>query len=144
MPQLYKVYPIELEGGKWYVHKHPDPCSIGAIYSMACFYTPWKGVGTPAWVEKYRPLATNPPPGDPPWGSMDDESLDRRVWELMQEKGIDNVRGGSFQSIELTRQDVMNLMRKPVRRPYEERTESEFESELLTRLRRIEERLNYI
>ena len=140
---LYRIYLIELEGGKWYVHKHPDPCNIGAIYSIACFYTPWK-VGTPAWVEKYRPLSTNPYPTEHRCGALDDESLDRFVWELMQEKGIDNVRGGSFQSIELTRQDVMNLMRKPVRRPYEERTESEFESELLTRLRRIEERLNYM
>ena len=136
MPPLFKVYVIELECGKFYVHKHPDQSSIGAIHSMACFYTPWKGVGTPAWVEKYRPLATNPPPLDPPYGSMCDESLDNLVWKLMLEKGFDNVRGGSFQAIDLTKEDIMRLRRRPIP-TYAERRALEIEVELETLIRRI-------
>ena len=135
MFQLYEIYVIELECGKWYVYNHSDRCSIGACYKIACFYTPWKGVATPSWIEKYRPLQTNPYPGEKhKCGSLDDEGLDKFVWKLMQEKGIENVRGGSFQSIDLTKDDVRRLMRKYC-------NEAQYESEELTVLKRIEERI---
>jgi hypothetical protein len=137
---FYKIYLIELECGKWYVWKHPDPSYIPVPYAMAGLYTPWKGVGTPAWVEKYRPLASNPPPGDPTHGCGDDEFVDRLVWKLMLEKGVDNVRGGSFQAVDLTREDAIQLLRKWNRIP-EPLTSSDIEIESLMILRRIAEKL---
>jgi hypothetical protein len=107
---------------------------------MAGLYTPWKGVGTPAWVEKYRPLASNPVPGDPKYGG-DDECIDRLVWKLMLEKGVDNVRGGSFQAIDLTKADAIQLLRK-WNRTYEPPSSREIEIESLALLRRIAEKLD--
>ena len=138
---FYNLYLIELEGGKWYVWKHPDPSSIPVPFAMAALYTPWKGVGTPAWVEKYRPLPSNPvPAGGPTHGYGDDEFVDRVVWKLMMEKGVDNVRGGSFQAVDLTKADAIQLLRKWNRTP-EPPTSSEIEIESLMILRRIAERL---
>ena len=142
MVQLYEVYVIELEGGKWYVYNHPDRIGdrsnpISAHRSIACFYTSWKGVGTPPWIEKYRPLQTNLFPGEPyRCGALDDEALDKFVWKLMKEKGIENVRGGSFQAIDLTKDDVRRLMRKYCNEP-----QYEYESEEMIVLKRIEERI---
>jgi hypothetical protein len=134
MVQLYEVYVIELEGGKWYVYNHPDRFPIGACYKIACFYTHWKGVGTPPWIEKYRPLQTNLFPGEPHrCGALDDEGLDKFVWKLMKEKGIENVRGGSFQAIDLTKDDVRRLMRKYCNEPQDESEK--------TILKRMDERL---
>jgi len=138
---FYKIYLIELEGGKWYVWKHPDQSYIPVPYAMAALYVPWKGLGTPAWVEKYRPLASNPFPGDPTYGSGDDESIDRLVWKLMLEKGVDNVRGGSFQAIDLTKADAIQLLRK-WNRTYEPPSSCEIEIESLALLRRIAEKLD--
>ena len=133
MVQLYEIYVIELECGKWYVYNHPDRSSIGAFYKIACFYTPWKGV-PPPWIEKYRPLKTNPyPNGDLKYGCLDDEGLDKFVWKLMKEKGIENVRGGSFQAIDLTKDDVRRLMRKYCNEPQDESEK--------TILKRMDERL---
>jgi hypothetical protein len=135
------VYVIELESNKWYVWRH-DQHNTAAVWLIACFYTPWKGVGTPAWIEKYRPLATNPVPTPDRCGSLDDDSLDRFVLNMMKEKGMDNVRGGSFQAIDLTKEDVMRLARRHIP-THTERVEREFELEVLERLRRMEERLNF-
>lgn len=138
---FYKIYLIELEGGKWYVWKHPDTSSIPVAFAMAALYVPWKGLGTPAWVEKYRPLASNQVPGDPTHGSGDDECIDRLVWKLMLEKGVDNVRGGSFQAIDLTKADAIQLLRK-WNRTYEPPSSHEIEIESLALLRRIAEKLD--
>jgi hypothetical protein len=134
------VYVIELESNKWYVWRH-DQRNIPAIYLIACFYTPWKGGGTPAWVEKYRPLATNPVPTPHPCGSLEDEGLDRFVWSLMLEKGVDNVRGGSFQAIDLTKADAIQLLRK-WNRTYEPPSSREIEIESLALLRRMAEKMD--
>lgn len=139
MVQLYEIYVIELECGKWYVYNHPDRIGdrsnpISACYKIACFYTPWKGVATPPWIEKYRPLQTNPYPGEKhKCGCLDDEGLDKFVWKLMKEKGIENVRGGSFQAIDLTKDDVRRLMRKYCNEPQDESEK--------TILKRMDERL---
>lgn len=134
------VYVIELESNKWYVWRHNNR-NMSALHLLASFYAPWKGLGTPAWVEKYRPLATNPVPTPHPCGSLDDESLDRFVWSLMLEKGVDNVRGGSFQAIDLTKADAIQLLRK-WNRTYEPPSSHEIEIESLALLRRIAEKLD--
>jgi hypothetical protein len=139
--QTYKIYLIELEGGKWYVWKHPDRSVIPVPYAMAALYAPWKGMGNPEWVEKYRPLASNQIPGDPKLGCGDDEYVDRVVWKFMLEKGVNNVRGGSFQAIDLTKKDAIQILRKwnPT---YDPPSSREIEIESLTLLRRIAEKLD--
>ena len=51
----------------------------------------------------------------------------------MKEKGIENVRGGSFQAIDLTKDDVRRLMRKYCNEPQDESEK--------TILKRMDERL---
>ena len=59
----------------------------------------------------------------------------------MLEKGVNNVRGGSFQAIDLTKKDAIQILRKwnPTYHPPSSR---EIEIESLTILRRIAEKLD--
>lgn len=85
------IYSLELQNGKYYVGKTTNPDYELEDHFM-CF--------SPEWTKKYKPIRIiNFYP------DCTDKDLDKYTILYMEKYGIDNVRGGSFSSLELSEED---------------------------------------
>ena len=91
------LYILELETGKYYIGKtYRDIVRINEHFD---------GQGS-EWTKKYKPIKIVETIAD-----CDDYDEDKYTIKYMAEKGIDNVRGGSFCTIHLSRPDKIILER---------------------------------
>jgi predicted GIY-YIG superfamily endonuclease len=92
------IYVLKLQGGKYYVGKSLDV--IGRYQQHM------NGQGS-AWTKKYKPMSLLESKSD-----MSPFEEDKRVKELMNIYGIDNVRGGSYTQIILDAVQIEALNRE--------------------------------
>ena len=92
------VYILRLARGKYYIGKTTDPDTRIAQH--------FDGVGS-AWTQKYKPIEV-----DELIPNCDDYDEDKYTLQYMNTFGIENVRGGSFCKIVLTKanEDTIKLM----------------------------------
>lgn len=92
-----QIYVLSLSDGKWYIGKTTD--------AMARLQQHMSGEGS-AWTRKYKPLRIEEIiPGD----AFDEDKVTKRY---MSKYGIDNVRGGSYVTIELNDQQRQMLQKE--------------------------------
>jgi hypothetical protein len=98
MSTLTNVYVLRLEGGKYYVGKSEDVLKRYKAHQ--------NGLGS-LWTRKYSPiciLRVHP--------KVSPFEEDKITKELMSEFGIDQVRGGSYSSLDLDREQYRTLERE--------------------------------
>lgn len=95
---MTNIYVIKCEDEKWYVGKSSDPQKR---YKKHC-----EG-GASAWTTKYKPLSLEKVIED-----KSDYDEDKYVKEYMGLYGIENVRGGSYVMVELTKEQKDLLQRE--------------------------------
>ena len=80
------IYTLKLEKNKWYVGKTTNPLSRLDDHFKH---------GGSSWTRKYKPLSIDK--------MFEGDSFDEDKWVLiyMDKYGIENVRGGSYSTIEL-------------------------------------------
>lgn len=100
---LFFVYVLELEQSKYYVGKSVKPLArtgehlaVSALDSKLLTGSGWTGLYQPI-----RILEINP--------AYDEFDEDRYTLRYMKNKGIDNVRGGSFCELNLSRENIVTL-----------------------------------
>jgi len=89
------IYAIQLEQGKYYIGKTNDPS-----FRIESHFTAYGS----AWTRKYKPirLVELVP-------NCDDYDEDKYTRKYMDRYGVENVRGGSFVSIELDQSTIDHL-----------------------------------
>ncbi|AYV76541.1 MAG: putative endonuclease [Terrestrivirus sp.] len=89
------IYVLQLEENKYYIGKTHDP--------KFRLETHFDSKGS-AWTKKYKPVNIHAVIPD-----CDDYDEDKYVLKYMSEKGIDNVRGGSFSQIQLNSENESTI-----------------------------------
>lgn len=101
---LFYVYVLELEQDKFYVGKSSNPISrVGEHIATTLFGDNVCNSGS-GWTKMYPPvriLEVIP--------SHDEFDEDKTTLQYMKLKGIDNVRGGSFCELNLSRENIVTL-----------------------------------
>ena len=91
------IYVLQLEQDKFYVGKTDSPdVRINSHFNNS---------GS-AWTKKYRPIKVQEV-----IDNCDDYDEDKMVLKMMEQHGIDNVRGGSFSQVNLTPANIKHLNR---------------------------------
>jgi len=97
------IYVLELEHNKYYVGKSTNPFTRTGTHSMSMINGLANSRGA-KWTQLYKPIKIlNIYPSS--------DNLDEDIYtiKLMRDKGIDNVRGGSFCELNLNSSSLMTL-----------------------------------
>jgi hypothetical protein len=100
---LFYVYVLELEQDKYYVGRSSKPLNRTGEHLVSTLFSDSKMSGS-GWTGMYHPLRILDV--DTAYDEFDE---DRFTLKYMKEKGIDNVRGGSFCELNLSRENVVTL-----------------------------------
>lgn len=100
---LCYIYILELEQNKFYVGKSTKPLNRTGEHIASHLFNSTTSAGA-AWTGMYNPIRILEV-----IKSYDEFDEDRYTLKYMKEKGIDNVRGGSFCELNLSRENVVTL-----------------------------------
>lgn len=89
------IYVLKLDGGKWYIGRTQDINSRFAAHMS--------GSGS-AWTREYKPISIHHQ------FEGDNFDEDKTTKQYMSEYGIDNVRGGSYVTINLSKEQRKSIM----------------------------------
>lgn len=101
--QLCYIYILFLEQDKYYIGKSLKPLSRTGEHIVSSLFDDNLSRGA-GWTKMYPPLKIIEI-----IDSYDEFDEDKYTLKYMKEKGIDNVRGGSFCELNLTRENVVTL-----------------------------------
>jgi hypothetical protein len=101
---LCYIYVLELEQNKLYVGKTQKPLSRIGDHLIASIHEDITGCSGAAWTTMYKPKRIFRV-----IASYDEFDEDLYTLRYMKEKGIDNVRGGSFCELNLTNDNVSTI-----------------------------------
>lgn len=94
MEKQFTIYALKLNGGKWY---------IGRTENMKSRFAAHKSGRGSVWTKQYKPICID----REVLGDAFDE--DKVTKQYMSEYGIDNVRGGSYVTMKLSKEQIKSL-----------------------------------